>query len=248
MKSKTTTLLSLSLAILIFFFAAGCTKFNRLPDVTTVEVTDIQSNKALVRGEYLDTSFDITCGFCWGTKKRPNFNDSCQRSTPYFEGRFDRHIKGLAPTTEYYVRAYVTDGDVTRYGNELSFTTAEKPEEITKSLKAKVDDVDFSASSITRANLSNVMTVIGTSSGNESITLVFDADIKKGKYEVGSSSGIRINFTRGSASSSYTSTSGTLQITRNDSQPRVITGIFSAECSNDNGVVSITDGEFTSLK
>lgn len=67
-------------------------------------------------------------GFCWSDNPSPTIEDRKVEEV----GALDKNgymlqITGLTPTTEYYVRAYINDGNQICYGNELKFTTKEIP-------------------------------------------------------------------------------------------------------------------------
>ncbi len=64
----------------------------------------------------------ITRGVCWG--KTPNPITSLSKtSDSKGNGSFTSRITGLTANTNYYVRAYATNGAGNGYGNEIKFTT-----------------------------------------------------------------------------------------------------------------------------
>lgn len=73
---------------------------------------------------------NMQTGFCWNEMSSPGIEDNKVET----DGQADRNgymlqMKGLSPSTEYYVRAYIQDGNRVYYGNELKFTTKDVPGE-----------------------------------------------------------------------------------------------------------------------
>ena len=67
-------------------------------------------------------------GFCWSESSSPTVEDNkVETSKVTDENGYMLQLVGLEPTTEYYVRAYVSDGNSIYYGNELQFTTKDIP-------------------------------------------------------------------------------------------------------------------------
>ena len=65
-------------------------------------------------------------GVCWSTAHNPTIADN-HTIDGTGAGWFTSFIEGLADSTIYYVRAYVTNDIGTFYGNEISFTTLPSP-------------------------------------------------------------------------------------------------------------------------
>ena len=101
-----------------------------LPSVTTFEVTNVTTNSALASGQVTDEgSSSVTeRGVCWSTSHDPTTSDSHANSGGGI-GAFTINITGLAENTTYFVRAYATSREGTAYGDEVSFTTFEGPQE-----------------------------------------------------------------------------------------------------------------------
>jgi len=69
-------------------------------------------------------------GVCWSTSSGPTISDNATDDGPG-QGTFVSSLTGLIPGTTYYARAYATNSAGTAYGNEVVFTTVERPEVIT---------------------------------------------------------------------------------------------------------------------
>ncbi|MCX6269054.1 MAG: hypothetical protein NTW16_17160 [Bacteroidetes bacterium] len=93
--------------------------------VTTAEVSNIVSIAAGSGGEVIsDGGTEITGrGVCWGTASIPTIAGD-HTSDGNGLGPFVSSITGLQPGTQYFVRAYATNGTGTSYGNEVTFTTS----------------------------------------------------------------------------------------------------------------------------
>ena len=100
------------------------TTMSGIPQVSTIEVTDITTHSAVCGGTVTDDGgLDITaCGVCWSEEPNPTIEDS-HTSEETGMGSFSSSLTNLAPGTVYYVRAYVTNAQATYYGGEMFFTT-----------------------------------------------------------------------------------------------------------------------------
>ncbi len=97
-----------------------------IPLVTTAPVTYITQNSAISGGE---TTFDgnasITArGVVWSASQNPTIESNEGFTTDgQGLGSFFSQLSGLAPETQYHVRAYATNSVGTGYGEEMTFTT-----------------------------------------------------------------------------------------------------------------------------
>ena len=98
----------------------------QLASVATAEITEITSTSAKSGGNVTDDGgADITSrGVVWDTEQHPTLEDNegfTEDGTG--TGEFTSELTDLAPGTNYYVRAYVTNSEGTSYGSQLSFPT-----------------------------------------------------------------------------------------------------------------------------
>ena len=111
----------------------GSTFFKKIilytPQVSTASVSDITDISAVCGGNVTGTGtnqFDAVVtarGVCWSTSPNPTIADSHTVDGSGI-GVFTSTMTGLSPNTQYYVRAYATNGVGTEYGNGVTFTTA----------------------------------------------------------------------------------------------------------------------------
>jgi len=100
------------------------------PVVITSEISMITDSSASCGGDVTDDgNGKITArGSCWSTEKNPALNSSATCSSDGTgAGIFTSEMTKLISGTAYFVRAYVTNGAGTSYGEEKSFTTLVKP-------------------------------------------------------------------------------------------------------------------------
>ena len=93
------------------------------PRVRTIGVSEVTTSGATVSGEVDFTGTVQTRGVCWNTTGSPTVNDNYYYAGTG-KGSYTAQLTGLEPKTTYHVRAYAKIGNVYRYGNELTFTTA----------------------------------------------------------------------------------------------------------------------------
>ena len=101
-----------------------------LPTVTTGAVSDITETTATGGGSVSSNGYsEVTArGVCWSTNPNPTVNGS-HTSDGNGLGTFTSSINDLESGTSYYVRAYATNSAGTSYGEEVSFTTEEQPQD-----------------------------------------------------------------------------------------------------------------------
>ena len=107
----------------------GCKKLDieRIAAVNTESVENITSNQAKAYGTIIDlgqSELVSDYGFCWAINKTPTIDDASisYGSTSIMGGYYD-NIIGLSGTTNYSLRAYVTERGITSYGNTIEFKT-----------------------------------------------------------------------------------------------------------------------------
>jgi hypothetical protein len=94
------------------------------PTLTTTVVTSITLTTAVSGGDITaDGGGTVTArGVCWSIAGNPEITDS-HTTDGTGTGSFTSNLAGLAPGTQYYVRAYSTNSAGTAYGNKVQFTT-----------------------------------------------------------------------------------------------------------------------------
>ena len=99
----------------------------RLPEVSTVEVSNVTSTTATCMGNVAsDGGLELTDrGVCWSLSANPTMIDSHAVAMDATLGVFEVAMTGLTPNKTYHVRAYATNAKGTAYGNDLTFTTTE---------------------------------------------------------------------------------------------------------------------------
>lgn len=95
-----------------------------IPEVQTIEVTDIQLTTVLLNGQLLFNGNDTSTikGFCWSESANPTLSSSnieVNVATP----SYTYQLSNLKDETKYYVRAYAKNKIGVSYGEEKSFTT-----------------------------------------------------------------------------------------------------------------------------
>lgn len=95
-----------------------------LPTVYTTGVTQVKEYSAVVGGSVPDSGgLPVTSrGFVWDTATAPTLEEYTL-ATGSGTGCFFGSLEDLVPNTTYFVRAFATNGNGTRYGNEISFLT-----------------------------------------------------------------------------------------------------------------------------
>ena len=115
----------LILFFLVLLLPVSCQKERALPVVTTIAVTATGSDNATVKGSVTSDGGDpVTArGLCWGLTPAPGISPNSVLSGKG-KGEFSATIASLAPGTQYYVRAYATNGVGTAYGADIQFSTS----------------------------------------------------------------------------------------------------------------------------
>jgi len=93
------------------------------PTVTT-QITSYNVNSAIAGGVVTDDGgASVTArGVCWSTSEDPDLGDDFTSDGTGI-GPFTSNITGLSGGITYYVRAYATNSEGTKYGTQYSFTT-----------------------------------------------------------------------------------------------------------------------------
>ena len=95
------------------------------PVVTTNTETALSGTTLTVSGNVTeDYGSTVTArGICWGTSTNPTLANYSQAADAGGTGEFSVSINTLGNNTHYYLRAYATNANGTRYGNEIEYTT-----------------------------------------------------------------------------------------------------------------------------
>ena len=108
----------------------------------TTAITEITQSSAKTGGKVTsEGNVNIAVrGVCWNTSAKPTTENS-KTSDGEGLGEFTSEISGLEPGTTYYVRAYAISGTTVRYGEELSFKTAEELPAVTTTEITEISDI-----------------------------------------------------------------------------------------------------------
>ena len=96
------------------------------PEIMTLAASSISTTTATGNGNIIFLG-DVTptqYGMCWGTTPFPTTADNKSEEGAATQiGVFTSNIIGLATSTIYYIRAYITSIYGTSYGEQFAFTT-----------------------------------------------------------------------------------------------------------------------------
>jgi uncharacterized protein (TIGR02145 family) len=110
--------------ILFLIITSTCNKIVKSISVRTVEVTNITTNTADASGEVVDLGDGATqYGHCYSTTANPSITGIKTELGIPAAGGFTSQLTGLTAGTRYYIKAYLSNGEVTVYGQEISFST-----------------------------------------------------------------------------------------------------------------------------
>lgn len=118
--------------------------------ITTANVSNITANSATCGGTITSNKTITARGVCWNTFGSPTISDN-KTNDGNGTGSFTSSLTGLPANASYYVRAYVTTSEGTKYGNQVSFKTSE---------------VQISLPTVTTSTVTNITETTATSGGN----------------------------------------------------------------------------------
>ena len=101
-----------------------------LPEVNTANTTNVTSNSIISGGNVISNGNGIITarGVCWNNSSNPTLeNNIGYIISGSGTGSFSSYISGLSANTQYYIRAYATNGMGTSYGNEIVVSTLSPP-------------------------------------------------------------------------------------------------------------------------
>jgi uncharacterized protein (TIGR02145 family) len=115
----------LLLIVLSLLLLTTCEELEREMLVVTNEVFNVSVTSADAGGQVIDIGQGATQhGHCYSKEPNVTVSDPHTRlGTPTGTGGFTSPLSDLEPGTLYYVKAYISNGDITVYGSEISFTT-----------------------------------------------------------------------------------------------------------------------------
>ena len=117
----------LFISMVSFILLTTCKK-NDLPVISTVDVSEIATSKPISGGNITgDGESQINVrGVVWATNENPSiWQHEGMTKDGVGTGLFSSKLSGLRSETNYFVRAYATNGNGTSYGNQVSFKTTE---------------------------------------------------------------------------------------------------------------------------
>ena len=117
----------LLLFILSLLLLTTCEELEREMLVVTGEVSNVSVSSADAGGQVIDLGQGATQhGHCYSKEPNVSLSDPHTRlGTPSGAGGFTSPLSDLEPGSLYYVKAYISNGDITVYGSEISFTTGD---------------------------------------------------------------------------------------------------------------------------
>ena len=97
-----------------------------LPTLTTTSVSEITNGTAVSGGTISNDGVSLVTarGIVWSTSPNPAITLPTKTNDGIGAGAFTSYMTGLISNITYHVRAYITNGFETSYGNEFSFTTS----------------------------------------------------------------------------------------------------------------------------
>ena len=98
------------------------------PRIRTIGMTNVTTTSATANAEvdYTGSATVTERGVCWNTTVAPTVSNSYQAAGSG-AGGFTAQLTNLSAGATYHVRAYALIDGTYRYGNELTFTTANQP-------------------------------------------------------------------------------------------------------------------------
>ena len=117
----------LLLIVLSLLFLTTCEELEREMLVVTGEVSNVSVSSADAGGQIIDLGQGATQhGHCYSREPNVSLSDPHTRlGIPSGAGGFTSPLSDLEPGSLYYVKAYISNGDITVYGSETSFTTGD---------------------------------------------------------------------------------------------------------------------------
>lgn len=217
---------------------------SQIPTLTTTTVSNVAATTAKSGGTISDDGgATITArGVCWSTAQSPTISNS-KTSDGTGIGSYTSSISGLTANTTYYARAYATNSEGTAYGNQVTFTSTAPAN---NSLSATVDGVQYIATSFNISTISGRVGIAGMN-GTKNLILWLPDPFTTGSHSL-STFGDYMGQYFPNTSNTYTSTSGTNNITSYNSTTGEIKGTFNFIGTFNSATVTVTNGQYDVFK
>jgi hypothetical protein len=117
-----------------------------LASLTTTSVSNITSSQANSGGTINNNGGSLITakGVCWSTSANPTISNS-KTSDGTGNTSYTSILSSLSSNTNYYIRAYATNGVGTAYGNQISFTTGATIPAVSTKVVSSSDQTSFTA-------------------------------------------------------------------------------------------------------
>jgi TolB protein len=135
-----------------FIILTTCKKVEKVMMVSTGTVSDTTYNSAKVSGQIVDLGEGGTqYGHYYSTIANETTSGLMVKSTiPPAIGGFTSQITGLKSATKYYVKAFISKGNTTQYGKEISFSTLNMPDILVVDNNNDIYSTDRDAKNLTQ--------------------------------------------------------------------------------------------------
>lgn len=139
MKQKITITLSIIIAATIIFFACQDEELPKVTGINKIELTLVEDSTSYVFAQLQcdlnqNPKFEIEqYGYCWDTVASVNIEKQSNNFENLSSQSFTESIENLLPNKTYYIKAYILNGDVVIYSNELTIQTLDARPVVTTS-------------------------------------------------------------------------------------------------------------------
>lgn len=168
------------------------------PVLTTNPITSVFSTKGTSGGIVIDNGgLAVTeTGLVWSTTANPTISSTGILKIGANDAPFTGQMKGLSPSTTYFVRAYAINALGTSYGNQQQFTTAAPGPVLTSSVASLDFGSQFynSEATVLTYNLVNNGANFSTATGNITVTATAGFQVSRNPT-TGFASSILVPFT-----------------------------------------------------
>jgi uncharacterized protein (TIGR02145 family) len=105
-----------------------------LAEAKSIKVSRVLASSANIVGQELPVmSFapNTSYGICWNTTGNPTKSENISNAIFTTQKFFESTMKGLSPSTQYFIKPWITNRFGTAYGDEITFTTLSQSEVVT---------------------------------------------------------------------------------------------------------------------